>query len=155
MNTSTSTPKNAPASFAVSTSTCSACSRDSPTNWLPGSDWITSFPARVNGEYVNDETTGGPGILYVDYNFFDVMNLPLVQGRAFSEERPSDGTSAFIVHAHAVKTSRAAAIEARRAGSTLPLDAAARFLAAPKLERFVAATVERSIDFLNGRTQRD
>ena len=30
-----------------------------------------------------------------------------------------------------------------------------RFMAAPKLERFVAATVERSIDFLNGRTPRD
>jgi len=28
-------------------------------------------------------------------------------------------------------------------------------MAAPKLERFVAATVERSIDFLNGRTPRD
>jgi nitrite reductase/ring-hydroxylating ferredoxin subunit len=61
-----------------------------------------------------------------------------------------DGTSAFIVHAHAVKTSRAAALEAGRTGSTLPLDATARFLAAPKLERFVAATVARSIDFLNG-----
>ena len=65
-----------------------------------------------------------------------------------------DGTTAFIVHAHAVKTSRAAAIESARSGSTLPLDATARFLAAPKLERFVAATVARSIDFLNGRTQR-
>jgi nitrite reductase/ring-hydroxylating ferredoxin subunit len=63
-----------------------------------------------------------------------------------------DGTTAFIVHAHAVKTSRAAAVEAVRSGSTLPLDAAARFLAAPKLERFVAATVARSIDFLNGKT---
>jgi nitrite reductase/ring-hydroxylating ferredoxin subunit len=63
-----------------------------------------------------------------------------------------DGTTAFIVHAHAVKTSRAAAVEADRSGSTLPLDAAARFLAAPKLERFVAATVARSIDFLNGKT---
>jgi nitrite reductase/ring-hydroxylating ferredoxin subunit len=63
-----------------------------------------------------------------------------------------DGTTAFIVHAHAVKTSRAAAMEAERSGSTLPLDAAARFLAAPKLERFVAATVARSIDFLNGTT---
>lgn len=66
-----------------------------------------------------------------------------------------DGTTAFIVHAHAVKTSRAAALEAARSGSSLPLDAAARFLAAPKLERFVAATVERSIDFLNGRAPRD
>jgi hypothetical protein len=65
-----------------------------------------------------------------------------------------DGTAAFIVHAHAVKTSRAAAVEAARSGSTLPLDAAARFLAAPKLERFVAATVARSIDFLNGKVPR-
>jgi nitrite reductase/ring-hydroxylating ferredoxin subunit len=63
-----------------------------------------------------------------------------------------DGTTAFIVHAHAVKTSRAAAVEAARSRSTLPLDAAARFLAAPKLGRFVAATVARSIDFLNGKT---
>ena len=30
-----------------------------------------------------------------------------------------------------------------------------RFMAAPKLERFVAATVTRSIDFLSGRAQRD
>ena len=66
-----------------------------------------------------------------------------------------DGTTAFIVHAHAVKMSRAAALESARSGSTLALDATARFIAAPKLERFVAATVARSIDFLNGRTQRD
>jgi nitrite reductase/ring-hydroxylating ferredoxin subunit len=66
-----------------------------------------------------------------------------------------DGTTAFIVHAHAVKMSRAASLEALRSGSSLPLDATARFIEAPKLERFVAATVERSIDFLNGRIQRD
>jgi hypothetical protein len=66
-----------------------------------------------------------------------------------------DGTTAFIVHAHAVKTSRAAALEASHLGSALPLDAVSRFIAAPKLERFVAATVARSIDFLNGRVQRD
>jgi hypothetical protein len=42
-----------------------------------------------------------------------------------------------------------------RLDSGLPLQAAARFMAAPKLERFVAATVTRSIEFLNGRTQRD
>lgn len=67
----------------------------------------------------------------------------------------SDGTSAFIVHAHAVKTSRAAAEEAEATGSQLPLAATARFLAAPKLERFVAATVTRSIEFLAGRAPRD
>ena len=76
-------------------------------------------------------------------------------GEELQRQSLLDGTSAFIVHAHAVKTSRAASIEATRLGSSLPLDATARFLAAPKLERFVAATVERSIGFLNGRTQRD
>ena len=65
-----------------------------------------------------------------------------------------DGTTAFIVHAHAVKTSRAAALEARRRDTTLPLDAVSRFMSAPKLERFVAATVHRSIDFLAGRAPR-
>jgi hypothetical protein len=76
-------------------------------------------------------------------------------GRELQRTSLLDGTSAFIVHAHAVKTSRAAAVEALRMDSRRPLDATARFMAAPKLERFVAATVERSIDFLNGRTQRD
>ncbi len=76
-------------------------------------------------------------------------------GDRLQREALLDGTTAFIVHAHAVKTSRAAAREALGMNSSLPLDATARFLAAPKLERFVAATVERSIEFLNGRTQRD
>lgn len=76
-------------------------------------------------------------------------------GDALQRDSMLDGTTAFIVHAHAVKTSRAASLEALRLDSTLPLDATARFMAAPKLERFVAATVARSIDFLNGRTQRD
>ena len=66
-----------------------------------------------------------------------------------------DGTTAFIVHAHAVKTSRAAAIEAKRRNTTLPLDATAHFMFSPKLERFVAANVTRSIEFLDGRARRD
>jgi len=76
-------------------------------------------------------------------------------GESLQRDSLMDGTTAFIVHAHAVKTSRAATQEAVATGSALPLDATARFLAAPKLERFVAATVARSIDFLNGRTRRD
>ncbi len=66
-----------------------------------------------------------------------------------------DETSTFIVHAHAVKTSVAATEEALRSGSPLPLDATARFLDAPRRERFVAATVARSIDFLTGGAPRD
>jgi len=78
-----------------------------------------------------------------------------IYGDELQRQSLLDGTTAFIVHAHAVKMSRAASLEALRAGSSIPLDATARFIAAPKLERFVAATVERSIDFLNGRIQRD
>ncbi len=79
----------------------------------------------------------------------------LEYGRSLQHESLLDGTTAFIVHAHAVKMSVAATEEAVRLGSTAPLDATARFMAAPKLERFVAATVTRSIDFLSGRVERD
>lgn len=78
-----------------------------------------------------------------------------VYGESLQDEALLDGTTAFIVHAHAVKTSVAATHEAMRIGSSLPLDATARFMAAPKLERFVAATVTRSIDFLSGKAPRD
>jgi nitrite reductase/ring-hydroxylating ferredoxin subunit len=66
-----------------------------------------------------------------------------------------DGTSAFIVAAHAVKTSRAAALESLALGVATPLEATARFMQAPKLERFVARTVAESLGFLNGRIMRD
>ena len=67
----------------------------------------------------------------------------------------SDGMTAFIFNVHGVKMARAAALEARRRDTIVPLDAAARFIAAPKLERRVAGTVHRSIDFIAGRTPRD
>ncbi len=80
---------------------------------------------------------------------------PLAYGKSLQQESLLDGTSAFIVHAHAVKMSVAATAEALRLDSTIPLDATARFFAAPKLERFVARTVTESIDFLSGRVTRD
>lgn len=79
----------------------------------------------------------------------------LEYGRSLQHEALLDGTTAFIVHAHAVKMSVAATEEAVRLQSTVPLDATARFMEAPRLERFVAASVTRSIDFLSGRVQRD
>ena len=66
-----------------------------------------------------------------------------------------DRSGAFIVVAHLVKTAHAAADEARVTGSMLPLAAAARFIAAPRMERFVAATVAESINFVEtGRPPR-
>jgi nitrite reductase/ring-hydroxylating ferredoxin subunit len=79
----------------------------------------------------------------------------LTYGHALQDEALLDGTTAFIVHAHAVKMSVAATHEAQQLGSSVPLDATARFMVAPKLERFVAATVTRSIDFLSGKAVRD
>jgi nitrite reductase/ring-hydroxylating ferredoxin subunit len=74
---------------------------------------------------------------------------------ALQREALLDNAASFIVYAHGVKTGRAAALEARRSGSTLPLQAVARFLDSPRQERFVAASVARSIDFVAGRTPRD
>ncbi|MFP5579458.1 MAG: Rieske (2Fe-2S) protein [Acidimicrobiia bacterium] len=75
-------------------------------------------------------------------------------GTALQDLALQDGTTAFIVHAHAVKMSVAATEEALRLDDRRPLDATHRFLTAPKLERFVAANVTRSIDFLSGRVMR-
>jgi nitrite reductase/ring-hydroxylating ferredoxin subunit len=76
-------------------------------------------------------------------------------GRALQHEALGDRTSQFIVFAHAVKMSRAATEEAMLAGSLLPLQATARFMREPRLERFVARTVTQSIDFVAGKTRRD
>jgi nitrite reductase/ring-hydroxylating ferredoxin subunit len=76
-------------------------------------------------------------------------------GQALQREALLDNASAFIVYAHGIKTSRAAALEAARTGSLLPLQAVARLLDSPRLERFVAANVARSIEFLAGRAPRD
>jgi nitrite reductase/ring-hydroxylating ferredoxin subunit len=75
-------------------------------------------------------------------------------GAALQRQALDDTTTAFIVHAHAVKTTKAATDEAVTTGSPRPLEAVSRFLGAPKLERFVAATVTRSIDFVSGRVER-
>ena len=76
-------------------------------------------------------------------------------GESLQREALLDNASAFIVYAHGIKTSRAAASEALRSRSMLPLQAAARLLDSPRLERFVAANVARSIEFLAGRAPRD
>ena len=104
-------------------------------NWTGRHEWHTSVGERVDVEPRSADLG--------DY------------GRSLQHEALLDGTTAFIVHAHAVKMSVAATEESVRLGSSVPLDATARFMTAPKLERFVAATVTRSIDFLSGRVDRD
>ena len=104
-------------------------------NWTGRHEWHTHIGQRAEIEPRSDDLAA--------------------YGRSLQHEALLDGTTAFIVHAHAVKMSVAATDEAMRLGDGLPLDATARFIAAPKLERFVAATVTRSIDFLSGKAPRD
>ena len=104
-------------------------------NWTGRHEWHSTVAPRAEVEPRSDDL--------------------LAYGKSLQHEALLDGTTAFIVHAHAVKMSVASTDEAIRLGSSVPLDATARFMAAPKLERFVAATVTRSIDFLSGRAQKD
>jgi hypothetical protein len=84
------------------------------------------------------------------------LGLPRAEAAAQLERAAlADRAGSFIVNAHLVKTAHAAAHEATVTGSSLPLAATARFIAAPRLERFVASSVTRAIDFLSGRGPAD
>ncbi len=76
-------------------------------------------------------------------------------GETLAESALSDGAGSFLVAAHLIKTTQAAREEADVLASSLPLAAAARYLAAPRLERFVARTVAESVGFVQtGRPPR-
>ncbi len=73
---------------------------------------------------------------------------------ALTQAAAEDNSTASIMVAHAVKTTTAAIAESRQAGPA-PLAAAARFLAAPKRERFVYQATLDAIDFIQGRARGD
>jgi nitrite reductase/ring-hydroxylating ferredoxin subunit len=76
-------------------------------------------------------------------------------GDALGEASLADNAGSFIVAAHLIKTAEAARREADELDSNLPLVAAARFLASPRLERFVARNVAEAVDFVTtGRPPR-
>ena len=73
---------------------------------------------------------------------------------ALTQAAAEDNSTASIMVAHAVKTTTAAITESA-AGGRAPLAAAARFLAAPKRERFVYQATLDAIDFIQGRAKGD
>ncbi len=73
---------------------------------------------------------------------------------ALTQAAAEDNSTASIMVAHAVKTTTAAIAESRQAGLA-PLAGAARFLAAPKRERFVYQATLDAIDFIRGRAKGD
>ncbi len=60
-----------------------------------------------------------------------------------------DHAGSFIVQAHLIKMARAAGEEAAAIGTSIPLAATARFLAAPRLERFAARNAVESDHFVS------
>jgi nitrite reductase/ring-hydroxylating ferredoxin subunit len=103
-------------------------------------------------------TTGGTAIETIDDAVVwrrpeEAVALALTADRSAVAEQLRDASLAdragsFIVMAHLVKTSQAAIEEANVLDSPVPLAAAARFLAAPRLERFVARASAESADFI-------
>jgi nitrite reductase/ring-hydroxylating ferredoxin subunit len=75
---------------------------------------------------------------------------------ALTQAAAEDNSTASIMVAHAVKTTTAAIAESRsETAGRAPLAAAARFLAAPKRERFVYQATLEAIDFIQGRAKGD
>jgi nitrite reductase/ring-hydroxylating ferredoxin subunit len=77
----------------------------------------------------------------------DVPSDPAGLCRAALEDR----AGSWIVAAHLVKTTNAAVVEAAATGSTRPLAAAARFVASPRRESFVALNVRKALQLADGR----
>ncbi|MFN3219474.1 MAG: Rieske (2Fe-2S) protein [Acidimicrobiales bacterium] len=73
-------------------------------------------------------------------------------GEQLARVAMADRAGSFIVAAHVVKLIEAARREATETASMLPLAAAARFAAAPRLERFVAAAAVEAVDFVRTGT---
>jgi nitrite reductase/ring-hydroxylating ferredoxin subunit len=124
------------------------------TSHQPGPDTLrlalfTCFLAHYTGRH-EWHTTVGP-----HHDVDRPSNETASYGEAAVRASMLDTSGAFIVQAHAIKTSRAAWEESVRIGSVAPLDAAWRFMHAPRQDRFVASAVQQSIDFLSGRVARD
>jgi nitrite reductase/ring-hydroxylating ferredoxin subunit len=78
--------------------------------------------------------------------------------RALAQAAAEDNSSAPIMVAHTVKTTRAAIEESRVLGGAtgrVPLASTARFLAAPKRERFTYQATLEAIAFVQGRAKGD
>ncbi|MEM9203306.1 MAG: Rieske 2Fe-2S domain-containing protein [Actinomycetota bacterium] len=70
-------------------------------------------------------------------------------GDAMIDAALADGAGSFIVTAHLIKMTRASIEEFDHSGSLLPLLATGRYLAAPRMERFVSRNVAASLDFVH------
>ena len=107
------------------------------TGWLA---WDTGRLERRHGVTTPEEEIDLVGRAASD-DLFQV-------GEQISKNAMDDRGGSFIVVAHLVKTTQAALEEVEFTGSRLPLMAAARFVEAPRQERFIARAVNESLSFI-------
>lgn len=123
--------------------------------WTGRHEWHTSVPRPADVDPRPGDLAAACASGMTEDAVAFALGLPAIDAAAgLRRAALLDRMTAVIVHAHGVKMARAATDEAVATGTSMPLAATARFLAAPKLERFVAATVTRSIDFVAGRVPR-
>lgn len=111
---------------------------------------------RRHGSLADPEIDAATGDFGRSVRYGDVdAALAWVQGaetdaaiEAVADAALADQAGSFIVTAHVIKLAQAAAEESVTIGSKLPLLAATRFIAAPRLERFVAGNVSAALDFV-------
>lgn len=102
---------------------------------------VTVLPEPVSGD-LRGAVEGGAAADAVAV----ALGMPAdAAGAALERAALSDLAGSFIISAHLVKTARAARREAPVVGSNLPLAAAARFMASPRVERFVSAATSEAI----------
>jgi nitrite reductase/ring-hydroxylating ferredoxin subunit len=128
--------------------------------------WTSKFDAKGEPAPVAPHPGSDPGAVLAAVRKRDPdQAVALVKGydgpaapleTALTQAAAEDNSTASIMVAHAVKTTAAAIAESRADGAgRAPLAAAARFLAAPKRERFVYQATLEAIDFIQGRAKGD
>lgn len=69
------------------------------SSWIPGNQTSFKFPM-----VMREKTIVPEAIIYVDYNFLDMMQIKVVEGRSFSKDFAADRKEAFILNRQAVHT---------------------------------------------------
>ncbi|MCB0855285.1 MAG: FtsX-like permease family protein, partial [Bacteroidetes bacterium] len=69
----------------------------SGSNWVPGTTFITTMPAELQSESGKMESFNG-SVMYVDYDFLDVMNIQNAEGRFFSRDFSTDTREKFLIN---------------------------------------------------------
>lgn len=121
------------------------------------SEWRRGVPATTPAvEPATGDLQGAVEAGRADTAVAVALGTPVEEAAAALERASlADRAGSFIVTAHLIKTAHAAAREAAVTGSPLPIAGTARFMASPRLERFVSSSTWRAIDFLSGRGPAD